>query len=312
MGSATALKSAISSLAVVATVLSLAGCVTPSTGGAGSGSTLVSVESGQLRGAETGNGRSFLGIPYAAPPVGTLRFHAPVPVTGWSGVREATSSGTACAQNGTFGKFSGEEDCLTLNVFAPKSANVQSTLPVMFWIHGGSNKTGNLNGLMPKDPGAVAREYEAVAAKSFYGAAAQVVTDSFFACPTLTFDRLNRKRIDVFSYEFDDPDAPSNIPVAPGHPPLGSYHASEIAYIFHNSWALSDVSKFTPAQWTLARQMQDAWGAFARNGRPGKIGGVDWPQFDGAKPVHLSPISNGLVEDFRMQHHCDFWNARGF
>ena len=95
------------------------------------------------------NSYAWQGIPYAEPPVGALRWRAPVPAVPWQGVLEALSPGYSCIQppNITAGKNApeqenvvGSEDCLTLNVFSPQNAD---NLPVMFWIHGGANIVGS-------------------------------------------------------------------------------------------------------------------------------------------------------------------------
>jgi para-nitrobenzyl esterase len=92
--------------------------------------------------------RAFLGLPYAAPPVGALRWRAPQPPAKWKGVREATQYGARCMQRPVFPDMvfqdaGPSEDCLFLNVFAPGSANPKSKLPVMFWIHGGGYEGGS-------------------------------------------------------------------------------------------------------------------------------------------------------------------------
>ncbi|HUV70178.1 MAG TPA: carboxylesterase family protein [Terracidiphilus sp.] len=89
-----------------------------------------------------GSQKAFLGLPYAAPPVGNLRWKAPQPPTPWNGVRDATTFGNRCEQwhvwNDYFFLDSGpSEDCLYLNVYVPASAKRASKLPVMVWIHGG-------------------------------------------------------------------------------------------------------------------------------------------------------------------------------
>jgi para-nitrobenzyl esterase len=101
---------------------------------------LVITADGAVRGKTTGTADEFLGIPYAAPPVGRLRWRAPQPAAHWSGVRDATTFGPHCAQPATpFGVASSSEDCLYLNVFAPagRKDGGDDDRPVMVWIHGG-------------------------------------------------------------------------------------------------------------------------------------------------------------------------------
>ena len=89
---------------------------------------------------------AFLGIPYAAPPLGALRWTPPRPHGHWHGVLEATQVGTPCPQRDFFGTEFGNEDCLFLNVYTPglkKNENKHNGLPVMVWIHGGSLVTGS-------------------------------------------------------------------------------------------------------------------------------------------------------------------------
>ncbi|NDY55506.1 carboxylesterase family protein [Desulfovibrio sulfodismutans] len=106
-----------------------------SVGAAGDFDATVNLESGRLSGRIAGDMRIFLGIPYAQPPTGDLRWKAPGPPRPWEGVRDATAFGPACAQTGPLENGS-SEDCLTLNVWTPLSARSEK-LPVMVWIHGG-------------------------------------------------------------------------------------------------------------------------------------------------------------------------------
>ena len=93
---------------------------------------------------------AWLGIPYAEPPTGELRWRAPQPFEPWSGVREATTFGPLCPQfagmhvSAPEGSVVGDEDCLHLNVWSPAAPKVSSRrgLPVMVWIHGGGNTVG--------------------------------------------------------------------------------------------------------------------------------------------------------------------------
>ena len=103
---------------------------------------------GAIHGALTASGASvaFRGVPYAAPPIGALRFREPAPHACWSGVREATAYGSSCPQAGGVG----DEDCLTLNVWVPRdalpttggTASSGAALPVLFFVHGGAEIGG--------------------------------------------------------------------------------------------------------------------------------------------------------------------------
>jgi para-nitrobenzyl esterase len=112
--------------------------------------------SGQLRGvARPGGGAEFLGIPYAQPPVGALRWHEPLPAKPWSGIREARLFGAPCAQPvlGDWNRHDaerGQEDCLYLNVITPLWP-AKTPLPVMLWLHGGANEGGTASSSLYKD-----------------------------------------------------------------------------------------------------------------------------------------------------------------
>src|SRR5262249_2609056 len=94
-------------------------------------------ESGLLRGKTRDKVDEFLGVPYAAPPVGNLRWMPPQPFGKWPGIFQATQFGNVCPQ-ADGDAVTGSEDCLFLNVYAPHARKKRGPLlPVMVWIHGG-------------------------------------------------------------------------------------------------------------------------------------------------------------------------------
>jgi para-nitrobenzyl esterase len=106
----------------------------------------VKVAQGSLHGATAGAVTSFKGVPFAAPPVGDLRWKPPAAAASWTGVREATAFGPACMQmrRAVGGPPQDQsEDCLTLNVWTPAKAKPGARLPVMVWVHGGSFTGGS-------------------------------------------------------------------------------------------------------------------------------------------------------------------------
>src|ERR1700676_1033174 len=108
----------------------------------------VRTEAGSVEGSTSADGKVqiFKGIPYAAPPVGVLRWKEPQPGPSWQGVRKATKFGARCMQGNVFGDMvfrdaAPSEDCLYLNVWTLK-ASPDAKLPVMAWIYGGGFQAG--------------------------------------------------------------------------------------------------------------------------------------------------------------------------
>ena len=112
--------------------------------------TLRNLSAGSVIGYSQNETSLWLGIPYAKAPINDLRWRSPKLIDSWDGIYKATEFGEACTQIGsTFGdptaivgSVHGSEDCLYLNIFAPKDITSDEKLPVMFWIHGGSNTIG--------------------------------------------------------------------------------------------------------------------------------------------------------------------------
>ena len=110
---------------------------------------LISSISEKYVGIELNNSYQWLGIPYAEPPIGSLRWKAPRELRTQKKIENAFEFSDSCPQvpsvsldRGTKGEFTGSEDCLYLNVFSPKNLAMNKKLPVMFWIHGGGNTSG--------------------------------------------------------------------------------------------------------------------------------------------------------------------------
>ncbi|MBO0802529.1 MAG: carboxylesterase family protein [Nocardiopsaceae bacterium] len=137
---------AVISITVVALLAGAGGA--SASAGPGRG-LIVGTADGQVQGTTTGAMDEYLGIPYAAPPVGNLRWRSPQPAAPWPGVRQATAFAPHCPQPASaFGTASMSEDCLYLNVFAPAHATT-ANLPVMVWIHGGSLLVGESDDYNP-------------------------------------------------------------------------------------------------------------------------------------------------------------------
>ena len=110
---------------------------------------VVQTSGGQIQGYHADGVDQWVGVPYAKPPVGDLRFATPRPVSSWSGIRMATENRDVCPQ-GT--PLVGSEDCLYANIYSPSKRVFGQTLPVLVWIYGGgwtagdSHQNGMFNG----------------------------------------------------------------------------------------------------------------------------------------------------------------------
>lgn len=108
---------------------------------------VIRVSAGYLKGKNEAGTLVFKGIPYAAAPVGNLRFRAPQPAAAWKDTLACDTFGKVAAQfNGSLQQTTGAEDCLTLNVYSPVPVK-QHKLPVLVWIHGGGMTGGSGKGM---------------------------------------------------------------------------------------------------------------------------------------------------------------------
>ncbi|MGA8193373.1 MAG: carboxylesterase family protein, partial [Acetobacteraceae bacterium] len=137
-------KNALSlTAAVLLGLLSATAVTTPRATAAERGGPLVRTTEGSVQGFVNNGVNSFLGIPFAAAPVGALRWQPPQPRAAWTQTLDATKFGNTCPQITELGVFAGPvsvtEDCLFLNVFTPShgAAVGSKKLPVLVWIHGG-------------------------------------------------------------------------------------------------------------------------------------------------------------------------------
>ncbi len=109
-------------------------------------STVVQTQSGAVQGVVVGDELAFRGIPYAAPPVGNLRWKPPQPPISWMGTRDASTFGNVCPQLDNNNQPFGSEDCLVLNVYVSSQPPHGQSQPVMVFLHGGSNTGGTTQG----------------------------------------------------------------------------------------------------------------------------------------------------------------------
>jgi para-nitrobenzyl esterase len=143
----------------------------------------VKVTGGAVVGSQAGALKTYLGIPFAAPPVGNLRWRAPQPVVPWEGVRQARSYSAACVQTAAWITNPKSEDCLYLNIWASEKAR---DLPVIVWIHGGGFYGGT--GAQPGYDGSNLAKHGAIVVTINY----RLGIFGFFAHPELTAESPDR------------------------------------------------------------------------------------------------------------------------
>ncbi|MBT2388292.1 carboxylesterase family protein [Streptomyces sp. ISL-1] len=155
----------------------------------------------------------------------------------------------------------------------------------------------------PARAAAVLGTYPASAYASPNLAYSAVGTDQRFACPARADGRLYSRRVPVYAYEFNDPQAPAFIP-AP-YTPQGAFHASELAYLF----PMKALPLTTPAQRRLSATMTGYWARFAATGNPNGPGTPVWPRYsaDRDRIQVLAPDRTAPTNGFAADHRCVFW-----
>ncbi len=150
----------------------------------------VDTRQGKVEGKQDGAVKAYLGIPYAAPPVGPLRWREPMPAAKWKDVRQATSFGPHCMQAPFFADMifrdSGpSEDCLTLNIWSP-AKDKAAKLPVMVWVYGGGYQGGSTS--EARQDGAVLATNGVIVVTMNY----RLGIFGFFTHPALTAESPNK------------------------------------------------------------------------------------------------------------------------
>jgi para-nitrobenzyl esterase len=160
---------------------------------------IVQTDRGPVRGIIAEQMDQYLGVPFAAPPIGPLRWRPPVAHALWDKVRDVTAYGPACAQNDTsfpdFATASEHEDCLFLNVFTPAKVKSAKPLPVIVWIPGGGLFMGGTNGY---DPSALVDHGQVILVSVGY----RVSIFGFFSHPAINVESHEAGNYGIMDQQF--------------------------------------------------------------------------------------------------------------
>jgi para-nitrobenzyl esterase len=253
----------------------------------------------------------FRGVPYAAPPVGPLRWASPRRPTPWTAPLAATEPGSPCAQLGGFpgDPPSDTEDCLYLNVTTPARTDGRR-LPVMAWIHGDGfyQSSGGIYGaelLAAKgDVVVVTFNYRlgafgSLAHPALDGPPARHPSGNFGLEDQQAALRWVRRNTAAFGGD-------------PGNVTIFGESAGGASVCAHLAAPAS--GQLPPAQQRLSDQMIGAWTRFAHTGDPNGEGITAWPRFRGARGQvqSLAPGHGGIRPvDLGREHRCGFWQSLG-
>ena len=140
---------------------------------------------------------------------------------------------------------------------------------------------------------------------------ATMFTDAVFSCTALRVDQALTKYVPVYAFEFNDPQAATQIKSPVDLPGLGSHHSSSLVYAFQAPvLGLADSAQFTPAQRILSDRFSGAWMAFVKNGTPDPSGSSGaWRLFDSARNNVQVFTPDGVREStlFAQDHQCEYW-----
>lgn len=248
----------------------------------------VETDSGVVVGVPAGEGTAYLGLPFASPPVGDLRWRAPQPPLPWSGTRAADSFGAPCAQAPLRGQTAvssiSSEDCLYLNVWTP-GPDAGSNLPVMVWIHGG----GFLNGMgsSPTYDGTALAARGVIVVTLNY----RLGMFGFLAHPDMTAEA----GAPTWQYHFEH--------FVPGREAQGAGHSFEVPYVFGNlSHTGFSAADYGPVDAALSAAMVGYWANFAKAGDPNGPGLPHWPRYAVADKAYVR-LTGAVPDGVTVAHN---------
>jgi para-nitrobenzyl esterase len=270
---------------------------------------VVSVDGGKISGTSSAGVRGFKGIPFAAPPVGELRWKAPQPVVAWSGVKTADAFGPQCMQSPypagspyATAAAATSEDCLYLNVWTAAPANAKQ--PVMVWIHGGAWTRGS--GSIASYDGSTLAQKGVVVVTTNY----RLGVFGFMAHPELTAESPNHSS---GNYAILDHVAAlkwvqKNIAAFGGDPSRVTIFGESAG-----SWSVNVVQATPLAKGLFHRAIGESGGQFARTARlaDAEKGGVSLASAVGAnslKALRAVPAEKlNAIQAFRTGVNVDGW-----
>jgi para-nitrobenzyl esterase len=164
-----------------------------------------------------------------------------------------------------------------------------------------------------KSSGSILQEYPVSNYANIVGLAlTRVGTDVLFSCPGRHVAQGLSPYAPTFAYEFNDPKAPNIFNLAPTNFPYGSFHASELPYLFDSTtFAGGGHAPFTPEQEQLSATMIEYWTQFAKTGDPNGTRVPQWPAYTSANDTYqsLEPPTPKPTNAFATDHHCSFWDS---
>ncbi len=140
---------------------------------------------------------------------------------------------------------------------------------------------------------------------------ATVFTDAMFSCPAQRVDETLSRYVPVYAFEFNDPQAVTDLKTPPGLSSLGAFHSSGLVYVFQTALTgLANPDRFNSGQRRLSDQFSSAWAAFAKTGSPEMNNQTRWPAFKTTKPnvQTFTPTGIETSSRFSEDHQCALWS----